>query len=560
MIPERLVSFVQRLQQPEQRAAAAGELAGYTGAKSILVFGKDMEMGVYLPALGLPQTLRQGSRWQAFLERCAEAGQTAGMVPDPAGPGDLQVFGVADAGQRCILVFVGASPEPEMITAIALLLPLLGAKLVDERVVIAATGHAVAAREANRKARALNETLDLNRRELQRAVQLAEQELASRRLAENKLLEADRLKNDFLAMLAHELRNPLSAITMAIKLIDVLGADLPPALDKSHKTIKRQTEQLVRLVNDLLDVSRITQGTVTLQPAPVPVDSFVAAALEMMQPLIDSREHALTVNLPEQPVSIVGDAVRLCQIVGNLLDNAAKYTPKGGNITLDVIQRREELVIAVGDDGIGFTQEAGARIFNMFTQENRTEDRAADGLGIGLALVKRFVELHDGHISAASAGTGRGSVFTVTLPNPPQAHSAMVMAPPLSAATAQTTGKRVLLVDDNEDAADMMRMLLELEGHDIRTAYDGVSAIDAARVFSPEIVCLDIGLPDMTGYQLARKLRMLPGMNQVTLIAITGMGLERDRLAGRAAGFDRYVVKPIDTRELTALIAAPSIK
>jgi CheY-like chemotaxis protein/anti-sigma regulatory factor (Ser/Thr protein kinase) len=262
----------------------------------------------------------------------------------------------------------------------------------------------------------------------------------------------------------------------------------------------------------------------------------------------------LTILQPEHPVRMTGDRARLIQIVGNLLHNAAKYTPQYGEIILDVMQEADELIISVRDNGIGIAPEATADIFRMFSQADHAPDKVQEGLGVGLALVKKFAVLHGGSVSASSDGPGRGSVFTVRLPTHLEPSSGA--AAPLSSETAPKKGRRILLVDDNEDAIDMLKMLLECDGHEIRTAHDGASAIETATNFSFEIVFLDIGLPDMSGYQVARALRRLPAMNGATLVALTGMGQEKDRKAGADAGLDHYMVKPLDFGKLRAIIGS----
>jgi signal transduction histidine kinase/CheY-like chemotaxis protein len=554
MIPVHMVSFVRRLQRPEQRQGAARDLAAHVGAEHVLVFGKDLEIGVFLPAPGLSQTLQQGVRWQTFLNRCAQEGEARDGLPDPSGTGELPAFGITDSDRLCVLVFLGAEPDDAICGAITELLPLLGAKLVDERVALAATGHAVAAREATRKAQSLNEALVKNRYELREAIERAEKELASRRVVENQLLDADRRKDEFLAMLAHELRNPLGAISNAIKLMEILENDASGTAVKAHETIRRQVAHLTRLVNDLIDMSRISRGKVTLKVEQVLVSDFISTAIEIVQHFVESRHHRLTILQPEHPVRMTGDRARLIQIVGNLLHNAAKYTPQYGEIILDVMQEADELIISVRDNGIGIAPEATADIFRMFSQADHAPDKVQEGLGVGLALVKEFAVLHGGSVSASSDGPGRGSVFTVRLPTHLEPSSGA--AAPLSSEAAPKKGRRILLVDDNEDAIDMLKMLLECDGHEIRTAHDGASAIETATDFSFEIVFLDIGLPDMSGYQVARALRRLPAMNGATLVALTGMGQEKDRKAGADAGLDHYMVKPLDFGKLRAIIGS----
>jgi signal transduction histidine kinase/DNA-binding response OmpR family regulator len=373
--------------------------------------------------------------------------------------------------------------------------------------------------------------------------------------------EADRRKNEFLSMLAHELRNPLAPIRNAVQILRLRGpaeAEMRAVQDM----IDRQVQQLVRLVDDLLDISRITRGKIRLQREPVDLTAVAHRAVETSRPLIDARGHDLTVSLPADPVRVQGDPVRLAQVLGNLLNNAAKYTEDGGQIWLTVEREHGEAVCRVRDTGMGIPPEMLASVFDLFTQVERSLDRSQGGLGIGLTLVKRLVELHAGRVQALSAGPNQGSEFVVRLPALPReegggrrdesdngiVHPSSLLPPP--------SAKRVLVVDDNVDGADSLAVLLRLGGHEVRVCHDGPAALALADEFRPDLVLLDIGLPGMDGYEVARRLRELPGLDKVPLVALSGYGQEEDVRRSRQAGFDRHLVKPADPAALAALFEA----
>ena len=371
---------------------------------------------------------------------------------------------------------------------------------------------------------------------------------------ERELREVDRRKDEFLATLAHELRNPLAPIRNAVELLQRLDPDVPHWQLKARQTIRRHTEHMVRLVDDLLDVSRISQGKITLHEERVELKTFIDSALETSADIISSRQHTLSVKLPAQQLWLRGDHVRLSQIVGNLLHNAAKFTPPGGAIGLTVQAAGEEVLIRVSDNGVGIAAASMDFIFGLFAQDRHAKDRVQDGLGIGLSLVRKLATLHNGSVSASSAGPGCGSVFEVRLPVLACAPPAAVAAPPTpEQQRGATLATRILVVDDNEDAADTLAELLGIDGHEVRTAYSGAQAIACARDFEPGVVFLDIGLPDLSGYEVAVKLREIPAMRGATLIALTGYGRDQDKDLAQDAGFDRHIVKPIDFSKLATL-------
>jgi PAS domain S-box-containing protein len=388
-------------------------------------------------------------------------------------------------------------------------------------------------------------------------------DIDSRKRAEQALQEADRRKDEFLAMLAHELRNPLAPISNAVQLMRMLGPE-DTNLRRARDMIDRQVQHLARLVDDLLDVSRITRGKITLQKEPVELAAVIARAVETSRPLIDARRHTLTVTLPPEPVRVEADATRLAQVVSNLLHNAAKFTEEGGHIGLHAERAGAGAVVRVCDSGTGIAADLLPHVFGLFTQGDRSLARSEGGLGIGLTLVKSLVELHGGTVTAHSGGPGRGSEFVVHLPLPQRLEvrgqksgggGDRAPSSPTPDLQDRAAGRRVLVVDDNADAAESLAVLLRLEGHEVRTAHDGPAALEAARGFRPEVVVLDIGLPRMDGYEVARRLRAEAGLADALMVALTGYGQEEDRRRAEAAGFDAHLIKPADPAALQGILA-----
>jgi signal transduction histidine kinase len=367
--------------------------------------------------------------------------------------------------------------------------------------------------------------------------------------------EADRRKNEFLSMLAHELRNPLAPIRNGLHILRALGSR-DEQMCSVRDMMDRQVQHLVRLVDDLLDISRITRGKINLQTEPVDMASVVARAVETCRPLIDQRRHRLTVTTPPAPLRVQGDAVRLSQVVSNLLHNAAKYTEEGGRIALEAAREEEHAVIRVRDTGMGIPAEMLGSVFDLFTQVDHSLDRSQGGLGVGLTLVRQLVEMHGGTVEAHSPGPRLGSEFVVRLPALPAATPAEVAEPAAPDHSARGPGRRILVVDDNRDAAESLALLLGVAGHDVRVCYDGPSALQTAPEYHPEAVLLDIGLPGMDGYEVARRLRADPDLAGMLLVALTGYGQEEDQRRARAAGFDQHLIKPADLTALTALLGS----
>ncbi len=368
-----------------------------------------------------------------------------------------------------------------------------------------------------------------------------------------EMREVDRRKDEFLAMLAHELRNPLAPISAASDLLK-LGYLDRERIRQTSEVISRQVNHMTGLIDDLLDVSRVSRGLVTLDQATLDARQIVASAIEQVRPLIDSRRHRLTVQTSPESAFIQGDQKRLVQVIANLLNNAAKYTPAGGSIALAMDVDSENVVFSVTDNGIGMGQKMIGRVFGMFEQAERTSDRSQGGLGIGLAIVKNLVELHHGTVTAQSAGAEKGSKFTITLPRMTKLDETVLQDQP-DMRLQPAKGRRLLVVDDNVDAARMLAMFLESAGHEAMVEYNATSALVRARAEAPDVCLLDIGLPDMDGNELARHLRAQTETANAVLIAITGYGQELDREKTAAAGFNHHFVKPVDMEQLLGLLA-----
>ena len=374
-----------------------------------------------------------------------------------------------------------------------------------------------------------------------------------RRLAED-LSEADRRKNEFLAMLAHELRNPLAPISHAARALRMSGDR--DTVQAAAAMLERQLAQMSRLVDDLLDMSRITRGKIELRKAPIELAPVVQQAVEALRPLYKTANIELTVSVPPQPISLDADPARLAQVIGNLLSNAGKFTDAGGRVWLAIEPHDGEVSIRVRDTGIGIAAEQIPRLFEMFAQADTSLERSHDGLGIGLTLVRALVELHGGTVEAHSEGAGRGSEFAVRLP------TLRTTSPPVKAPEVVThekkpvPGRRILVVDDSDDGAEFLALLLQVSGHATQTANDGPTAIEAAETFQPDVMLLDIGLPKMNGYEVCRHIRQQSWGRDMVLIAVTGWGQEEYLRRSREAGFDAHMVKPVDHDALEKLLAS----
>ncbi len=366
-----------------------------------------------------------------------------------------------------------------------------------------------------------------------------------------ELSEADRRKDEFLATLAHELRNPLAPLRNGLQLMKLAGGQVA-AVEQTRSMMERQLTQMVRLVDDLMDVSRISRGQLELRKERVSLATVLLSALETSRPLIEQMGQELTVTAPTHEFTVDADMTRLPQVFMNLLNNAAKYGEQGGHIQLDVEQQGTDVAVRVKDTGIGIAADQLPRIFDMFTQVDRSLEKSQGGLGIGLTLVKRLVELHGGSVEARSEGPGKGSEFVVRLPVAVDASTPHALDS--DEETLATTSLRILIVDDNRDGADSLALILQIMGNDTRTAYDGQEGVDEAEQFRPDVIVFDIGLPKLNGYEACRCIRELSWAKSVVLIAVTGWGQDEDRRRSRDAGFDHHVVKPVDARTLMTLL------
>ena len=370
--------------------------------------------------------------------------------------------------------------------------------------------------------------------------------------ARRALQDADQRKDEFLAMLAHELRNPLAPVRNGLTLLRLAGSS-DPTVERVRAVMERQVGHLIRLVDDLMEVSRITRGKIELRRERIDLAMALRGAVETSQPVVDAAGHALVLDLPLEPLPLDADPVRLAQVFANLLNNAAKYAERSGRIVLRARREGHEVAVFVEDDGIGIDPEMLPHVFDLFTQIDSTHRRSQGGLGIGLTLVRSLVELHGGTVAARSDGVGRGSQFEVRLPLANGDSASVPAAVPMLAAAPGPL--RVLVVDDNRDAADSLAVLLDYLGYTVQVAHDGPGALQQAELFRPALVLLDIGMPEMDGFEVARRFRAQEKWNDLVIVALTGWGQEEDRQRSREAGFDHHLVKPTDIDALQGLLA-----
>ncbi|MEA2692084.1 MAG: hypothetical protein QOJ16_1471 [Acidobacteriota bacterium] len=378
-------------------------------------------------------------------------------------------------------------------------------------------------------------------------------DVTGRKQVEEALREADRRKDEFLALLAHELRNPLAPLRNGLQVMR-LAADNPGLVAKTRDMMDRQLFHMVRLIDDLLDVSRISRNKMELRRSRVLLADVVSSAVETARPALEEAGQELTVALPPEPVQLDADLTRLAQVFGNLLNNSAKYTGRGGHIWLTATLDGDQVIVAVRDNGIGIPASALPNIFDIFSQVDRSIERSTGGLGIGLALVKGLVEMHGGTVEAASPGPGKGSTFTVSLPVLKDRAEPSPGTPAEERPDSSGAKRRILVVDDNEDSAASMAMMLQLLGNDVRMAQDGIEAVEVAEQFRPQVVLMDIGMPRLNGYEATRRIREQPWGRGMTVIALTGWGQDGDRAKSREAGCDGHLVKPIDLPDLEKLL------
>ena len=379
-------------------------------------------------------------------------------------------------------------------------------------------------------------------------------EITDRKRAEEALRQADRRKDEFLALLAHELRNPLAPLRNGLQVVKLAAGDAR-TVSQARTMMERQLGHMVRLIDDLLDISRITRNKMELRRSRVLLADVVSSAVETARPAIEQAGHELTVSLLPERMHIDADLTRLAQVFGNLLSNSAKYTPRGGHIWLSAELKGQEVIVSVRDNGIGIPAESLHSIFDMFCQVDRSIERSTGGLGIGLALVKGLVEMHGGTVTAESPGPGKGSTFRVKLPVLKERAESMPELPSDERRCATSRRRRILVVDDNRDSAASMAMMLKLRGDEVRTAHDGIEAVEIADTFRPQVILMDVGMPQLNGLEATRRIRQQPWAKATTIIALTGWGLEGDKERSREAGCDRHLVKPVDIPDLEKLLA-----
>jgi signal transduction histidine kinase/CheY-like chemotaxis protein len=529
---------IAELATSKDRQRLARELAPSYQADNLLVFLKDDQVGLFLPAAGFAQNLRKGAAWQRFLAECNSAGRAAEELFFTDADAPVPVLGVSSHSDA-VLVLVGPQAAISDDDVFLELLPLLAWSFNKERLAESAEAHAALAREKELSASLLAESLDKARAKLAAA-------LVDARRAEDALRLADQRKDEFLAILAHELRNPLAPISNGIELLRN-AEKRPQLLPQIRRMMNDQLRYMARLIDDLMDVSRITRGKVHLKKRRVVVQDVLDSAIEATRGYLEQQQHELVVARSEQPVFVDADSIRLAQVFANLLNNAARYTRPGGTITVTVEATHDEVTVAIRDTGVGLSAVELEKIFDMFVQVDRSTEEARGGLGIGLTLVKKLVELHQGHVSASSEGKGLGSEFTVSLPLDMSAtqEEREVTSAPLSTAPF-TDSLRVLVVDDNRASAETLGMLVEALGHQVDVVFRGRDALTQAGLHSPQVVLLDIDLPDLNGYEVCRRLRQLPTVSEARIVAQTGWGQAEDRRKAFEAGFDDFLVKPVD--------------
>lgn len=532
-----LLARVAALADPQQRSDAARALADHLKVDQVVLLVRDPIVGAMVPAAGMAQTLRGGPRWRSFVRLCAAGGRHEAEVDLPEG--GLQ-RAVALSGDGAAVVLLGGRELPPQQWAVLQgTMPLLAATFRQEQAVVAAQAEAHESREAAARAHTLAGALEAARAE------------GARLNAE--LREEHQRKDEFLAMLAHELRNPLAPIVASVQVLK------HPSLSDDRRRrqidiVERQAAQMSRLVEDLLDVSRVSRGRIELKREPLDLRDVLRAAVETSSSMMEARHHRLTVQLPDEPLVVDGDAVRLAQVFSNMLQNAAKYTDPGGRVDLLARPEGDRAVVTVQDNGIGIPPELLPRIFDLFMQVPVSIDRSQGGLGIGLTLVKLLVQLHGGEVTVESAGTGRGARFTVRLPL--EAAQVVPAAPPAVDAAPPLNPLRILVVDDNHDAADTLAHALQLQGHAAECAYSGPAALRRTEELDADLVLLDLGLPEMDGYEVAQRLRRQQGRHRPYLVALTGYGGPRDRERSQSAGFDDHKVKPLSNTDLRDVLRA----
>lgn len=550
MTDATVLRLVAALSDQARRRETAEQLAHHVGAEAMLLLVHDDDAGVLLPAPGCARTLPGGETWARVLATLRAPGVHRARVAYPTSSRLTDAVGISVSGAALLLV--GGTMCERHVAELQALLPLVAAAISAEHAAVSARGELRAAQAYAREAESLARALDTARAEVERGLrQLAAQTQALEH-ARARAEEATRAKDEFLAMLGHELRNPLAPIMTALQLMR-----LKNKTSREQEVIERQVASLMRLVDDLLDVSRITRGKIDLQLRPVECADVAARAIETASPALERKQQRLELDVPTAGLVLHADPARVAQIIANLLTNASKYSDEGRVITLRAARDAGHVVIRVKDEGIGIAPEMLDRVFELFEQHPQALDRSAGGLGLGLAIVRSLVHLHNGRVFATSEGIGQGSEFVVELPMADSGASdgAEVSLRSLSSTLPRGDGEQVLIVDDNEDAARVLSEALGALGYRACTATDGPRALSVADERPPTIAVLDIGLPVMDGYEVARRIRE-SGPAPPRLLAVTGYGQELDRARALDAGFDDHLVKPVDFEALLAAMHA----
>ncbi|MBA2664268.1 MAG: response regulator [Bradymonadaceae bacterium] len=544
-----ILELVAGLAEPDSRERAATELARYFGAKKLFAFMADAQLdGALVPAPGFAATLPGGKCWREFLTRARAPGFHEGALVLSKSATTLEHATAFTQGDLT-LVFVGAAIEAERLEAVVTTAPLLCAILRAEYARFVTKGELDVVRQAAKQSAALARALEGTRLAYERTLTELEEQASHLERARAAAESAGQAKDDFLAMLGHELRNPLTPIVIALELLDLKEIEAPEI-----DIIARQVAHIRRLIDDLLDVSRITQGKIELRKVRAELGEIIERAVELASPIIEKKRQPLSVSIPPSGLMIDADPARLAQVLSNLLINAAKYSPAGQPIAICAERDGATVCIRVSDKGIGLAPEQLTHIFERFVQNKQAANRSEGGLGLGLAIVNSLVHMHAGTVTAHSLGLGHGSEFVVTLPAASEQIAPVRDAPASAKAVEATASLRILVVDDNVDAASLLSEFLRAAGHTTRTCHDGPTALRVAAHFQPDVAVLDIGLPVMDGYELAQRLRDLDLGSGTRLIAVTGYGQAADHQNSLDAGFEAHFVKPVELATLRAHI------
>ncbi len=549
MIDDETVRLVSALAAIDQRGHAADRLAALCGAKALLILVEDRATGSLLPAPGFGRTLPGGATWRDFRSRARQDGLHRGELAYP--DADTRAPALAFAESGVVVVFIDPDGDG-CIEVLRPLMPLLAAMCRAEHDLISARGEQRAAQNHAREAEVLALAFDSARAETEATLTALEEQSRALEEARTRAEEATRAKDEFLAMLGHELRNPLSPILTALQLMRLKGQH-----SREQDVIERQVSNVIRLVDDLLDMSRITRGKVELHKERVEVGAVAARAIEMASPGLERTRHSLVVEIAPAGMPVDADPGRLAQVFANLLTNAAKYSRPETTILFAAERRGSMVRVSVVDQGVGIRPDMLERVFDAFEQARQSAARPEGGLGLGLAIVRNLVVLHGGRAWALSEGEGRGSEFVVELP----VADAGALRPEPAAGPAKLVGvasdadHTILVVDDNHDAAVLLADGLRTLGYRVCTAHDGVEAIGLAEAVKPRAALLDLGLPVMDGYEIARRLRESEALAGIRLIAVTGYGQPADRERSAAAGFDAHLVKPVSLEQVQEALA-----